>query len=223
MSLAVSRANPKQVYLAGHEVFQMSTDAGATWSAIDSGLPGLDIHAFTMDPDDPNRLTAFVAGRGTFRSADGGRTWDPLGARLPADVTTLASAGGNPEVLYVGSQSRGVLKTTDGGQTFATVGGLDADVLSLAVDPTAPQTVYAGVTTGRFQGGIAKTTDGGQTWRQLPFPGPNAVAVAVSPANPNVVLAIAVSQRQGPQAPSQGLVFRTQDGGQSWGSGGSST
>ncbi len=217
MNLAVSRTNPKQVYLAGHEVFQMSTDAGATWRPLDSDLPRLDIHAFAMDPDDPNRLTAFVVGRGTFQSADGGRSWDALGVRLPADVTALASAGGTPEALYAGSQSRGALKSSDGGQTFATVGGLDADVLSLAVDPMAPQTLYAGVTDGRFQGGIAKTTDGGQTWRQLPFPGSNAVAVAVSPANPSVVLAIAVSQRQGPQAPSQGLVFRSEDGGQTWG------
>ena len=173
MNLVVSRTNPKQVYLAGHEVFQMSTDAGATWRPLDSDLPGLDIHAFAMDPDDPNRLTAFVVGRGTFQSADGGRSWDPLGARLPADVTALASAGGTPEALYAGSQSRGALKSSDGGQTFATVGGLDADVLSLAVDPTSPQTVYAGVTNGRFQGGIAKTTDGGQTTAPAAFTAPS--------------------------------------------------
>jgi len=43
MNLAVSRANPRQVYLAGHEVFQLSTDGGATWRAVDSDLPGLDI------------------------------------------------------------------------------------------------------------------------------------------------------------------------------------
>jgi photosystem II stability/assembly factor-like uncharacterized protein len=115
------------------------------------------------------------------------------------------------------------LKSSDGGQTFATVGGLDAAVLSLAVDPTAPQALYAGVTNDRFQGGLAKATDGGQTWRQLPFPGSNAVAVAVSPANPSVVLAIAVSQRQCPQAPSQGLVFRSEDGGKTWGGSGSGT
>jgi photosystem II stability/assembly factor-like uncharacterized protein len=223
MNLAVSRANPGQIYLAGHEVFQISTDAGATWRPVDSDLPGLDIHGFAMDPNDPNRLTAFVAGRGTFQSADGGRAWDPLGARLPADVTALASAGGHPEVLYAGSQSRGVLKSSDDGQTFAIAGGLDAGTLSLAVDPTAPQTVYAGVADGRFQGGMVKTTDGGLTWRQLPFPASNAVAVAVSSANPNVVLAIAVKERQGVQVPSEGLVFRSEDGGQSWGTGRSAT
>ena len=89
MNLAVSRINPKQVYLAGHEVFQMSMDAGATWRPLDSDLPGLDIHAFAMDPDDPNRLTAFVVGRGTFQSTDGGRPR----ARLEAFVTYEAITG----------------------------------------------------------------------------------------------------------------------------------
>jgi photosystem II stability/assembly factor-like uncharacterized protein len=78
-------------------------------------------------------------------------------------------------------------------------------VLALAVDRAARQTVYAGL-----DGGLYKTTDGGRTWRRLPFPGTNAVALAVSPARPNVLLAITVEDRQG-------LVFRSEDGGTSWG------
>src|SRR5260370_7615856 len=154
-----------------------------------------------MGTDDPNRWTAFLVGRGTCQSAEGGRSWDALGVRLPADVTALASAGGTPEALYAGSQSRGALKSSDGGQTFATIGGLDADVLSLAVDPMAPQTLYAGGTAGRFQGGIAKTTDGGQTWRPLPFPAPNPRARPLTPPTPTVVLATPLSPPQAPPHP----------------------
>jgi len=105
MNLAVSRTNPKQVYLAGHEVFQMSMDAGATWRPLDSDLPGLDIHAFAMDPDDPNRLTAFVVGRGTFQSTDGGRPR----ARLEAFVIYEAITDAKEAWLKPRQESRRVL------------------------------------------------------------------------------------------------------------------
>ena len=66
-------------------------------------------------------------------------------------------------------------------------------------------TVYAGL-----NGGLSKSTDGGATWSRLPFPGDNAVALATGPSRPDVILAIAVKGRQG-------LVFRSEDGGRSWG------
>ncbi len=208
MSLAASSGPPPRVstlYLAGHDVFQVSTDGGASWRPVAHDLPGTDIHGFAMRPNDPSQLLAFVVGHGLFRSTDGGRTWRRLEGEVPRDVTALA-AGSEPETLYVASVRSGVLKTTDGGRTFTrAAGGLGAGpVLSLAVDPAARQTVYAGL-----DGGLYKTTDGGQTWRRLPFPGANAVALAVSPARPNVLLAITVKDRQG-------LVFRSEDGGAGW-------
>ncbi len=210
MSLAVSSGPPPRastLYLAGHDIFQASTDGGASWHPVAHDLPGTDIHGFAMSPDAPDRLFAFAVGHGLFRSADGSRTWRRLEGDAPRDVTALAAAGGEPETLYVASVRSGVLKTTDGGRSFTrAAAGLGAGpVLSLAVDPAARQTVYAGL-----DGGLYKTTDGGRTWSRLPFPGANAVALAVSPARPNVLLAITVKDRQG-------LVFRSEDGGASWG------
>ncbi len=209
MGLAVGRGAPPRasaMYLAGHDVFQVSTDGGATWQPVAHNLPGTDVHGFAMNPDDPSRLFAFVVGHGLFRSADGGRTWQPMPGEAPRDVIALAAAGGSPETLYVGSAQSGVVKTTDGGQRFTRAAdGLGArPVLALAVDPTARQTVYAGL-----DGGLYKSTDGGASWRKLPFPGDNAVALAVSPVRPNVLLAISVKDRRG-------LVFRSEDGGATW-------
>ena len=58
-------------------------------------------------------------------------------------------------------------------------------------------------------GGMFQSTDGGITWSKLPFPGDNVVALAVSPAQPMLVLAITVKGQQG-------LVYRSEDGGQRW-------
>ena len=119
----------------------------------------------------------------------------------------LAVAGGGSETIYAGSMSAGVLRSADGGRSWApATNGLGArGVHALAIDPSARQTIYAGA-----DGGLYKSADGGATWSKLPFPGDNIVALTVSSAQPNVILAITVRDRQG-------LVYRSEDGGQSWG------
>jgi photosystem II stability/assembly factor-like uncharacterized protein len=203
MNLAVSRADPRRVYLAGHDIFQTSADGGASWQPVAHTLPGTDIHGFAMSPDDPNRLYVFVVGHGLFGSTDAGRTWQRLGA-LPPDVMSLSVPAGGADTLYAGSMRAGVLRSSDGGRTWAPVAGLGRMVYTVAAGSGAGQTVFAGV-----DGGLYRGTNGGAAWEKLSFPGENAVAIAVSPARPEVVLAIAVKDRQG-------MVYRSEDGGRTW-------
>lgn len=206
MGLAVSGANSRQVFLAGHDVFQASADGGATWQPVAHDLPGTDIHGFAMSPDDPARLFAFVVGHGVSRSADAGRTWQRVEGQTPADLAGLAAAGN--ETLYAASVQAGVLRSDDGGRSWTASGSTTRGAQALAVDPAARQTVYAGLSSG-----LAKSTDGGATWSRVPsFPGGNVATLAISPSRPNVLLAISVKNHQ------QGLVFRSNDGGQTWSS-----
>jgi photosystem II stability/assembly factor-like uncharacterized protein len=208
MSLAVGRSGANRMYLAGHDIFQVSTDNGATWQPVVHNLPGTDIHGFTMSPDDPDRLIAFVVGRGPLQSSDGGQTWQRVGGTWSSSGhVPFASAGGAPETIYAGSGGTGAVKSSDGGKTWnPSAGGLERrQVITLAVDPKDGQTVYAGTDAGLF-----KATDGGASWTKLPYPGETVLALAVSPAQPQRVLAISPAVRQG-------LLYRSDDGGQSWG------
>ncbi|MHB8573945.1 MAG: WD40/YVTN/BNR-like repeat-containing protein [Dehalococcoidia bacterium] len=208
MNMAVNPANAQQVYLAGHGVFQMSTDGGASWQALNTNLPGTDIHGFAMNPDAPTHLTAFVVGFGLFASSDAGHTWQRLGARVPGDVMSVSSAGGSPETLYAASMAGGILRSTNGGQSFAPVAPtLGRTVYTLAVDPAAHTTVYAGA-----DGGLFKSTDSGATWTKLPYPGDNAAVVGVSRALPGLILAIDLKGQDG-------VVERSDDGGMTWNTG----
>ena len=207
MSLGISRADAQRLYLAGHDVFQVSRDGGTTWQPVSHNLPGTDIHGFAVSPEDPDRLYALVVGHGVLRSVDGGRTWESFGNGLPADVNALASASGTPELLYASSGRLGVLRSDDGGRGWSRVATVPGSrgVLTLAVDPVDRQTIYAGT-----EEGLSKSTDGGRSWSALSFPARNVMAIAISPSDPNVVLTVAVENRRG-------LVFRSEDGGRSWG------
>lgn len=214
MGLAVSRGGSGPFYLAGHDIFQVSTDGGVTWQPVQHNLPGTDIHGFSMSPSDPDRLYAFVVGQGTFTSGDGAKTWQRLPGQLPDDVMGVTAAGvaagdsaGNPETLYASSMGSGVLRSADGGQTWTSAMGAlgRRGVLSIAADPTSPQTLYAGLDSGLY-----KTADGGGSWTRLGFPAQNVVTIAVSPVQPQRILAIGIRGRDG-------VVYRSDDGGQSWG------
>jgi photosystem II stability/assembly factor-like uncharacterized protein len=56
----------------------------------------------------------------------------------------------------------GVFKSTDGGTNWsaANTGLTNKRVRALAIDPTAPNTLYAGT----YGGGVFKSTDGGTSW-----------------------------------------------------------
>ncbi len=91
----------------------------------------------------------------------------------------------------------------------ATMRGLEEQIiLSLAYDP-ATDTLYAGTRQGIFKlavSGANLTADEGTTWTRLGL-ATDVWALAVSPADPRVLLAVDI----------QGQVFRSEDGGFSWG------
>jgi hypothetical protein len=79
----------------------------------------------------------------------------------------------NPNILYAGSVSGGVWKSTNGGATWSpTMNDLiTLNISALVMKPGDPNTLYAGTGEAYFSGdclpgrGLLKTADGGQTWK----------------------------------------------------------
>jgi photosystem II stability/assembly factor-like uncharacterized protein len=97
----------------------------------------------------------------------------------------------------MGGDVCGVYKSEDHGQNWKLInnGIADYGVFSLAVDRTAPETVYAATA-----GGLCKSTDGGAHWRLLPDTGKKGLritgekgksirCIAVDPVNGRIVYA----------------------------------
>lgn len=179
-ALAIDPRNPATVYtvMAGVEgggatvksTVYKSTDGGAHWHAVDSGLGNAFVQTLAIDPLNPATLYAGAGGvpgdssvrdGGVYKSTDGGAHWQVMNTGLPANAQaqSIAIEPRSPATVYAvagvsGTDKSTVYKSTDGGGHWQAVNArLDSDtrVLTLAIDPVNPATVYAGTTDGVFK------------------------------------------------------------------------
>jgi photosystem II stability/assembly factor-like uncharacterized protein len=201
-----------------------STDGGENWVGADSGLGGnSDTTTIAIDPLTPATLYAATS-QGIFKSTDAARSWNKLDTLPPeADGTTHPSDGGitidpvTPSTIYVdfngGYSSQGILKSTDGGQSWNRLDSAPAiSRNSLVVDPITSSTLYA--RSSKFDGNIFKSTDGGQTWTAHPAapPGTAVLSLGIDPVSPSTLYAIYWS------SPSNRVwgILKSTDSGENW-------
>lgn len=169
-TLVADPSSPERLFVGGHEAAASSVDGARTWAQVPS-LRDADAMGWAFDGD-----TVWMGGHpGLRRSTDGGRTFEPAGGELSStDVHALGGGGG---VLYAASPGRGLLASTDGGESWdvrsseAGQGFMGA----IVVDDRDPEHLYA----PDMQAGVVESTDGGRTWRPLGSPG-MAMSVAVT-------------------------------------------
>ncbi|WP_196889712.1 VPS10 domain-containing protein [Aureivirga sp. CE67] len=136
-----------------------------------AGLGRLNV--VTFDPNDVNVLWVGSPGGGIWKSEDQGTTWAPKGDEVPnLGVSDICVDPNNSNIIYVatgdfdGLQNRsiGVIKSTDGGETWSLT-GLNFDVTQsffiahVIIDPTDSNVLFATTNTA-----IYKSTDAGVTW-----------------------------------------------------------
>jgi photosystem II stability/assembly factor-like uncharacterized protein len=203
------------IYLAGQARLLKSTDGGRAWAPLSHDLPGSQVEALAVAPEDPAGVYAVVAGQGLFRSGDGGSHWEQVSPTLPRNVSGLAVASNG--WLYLATFDQGVLTSRDG-RAWAPASGFVTGALptlqiaALAHDaqsgdsyltPTGERltgALYAGTDRGLF-----KSVDGGTSWLRLPLE-TDVQALAVHPARSDTLLVV----------DSRGRVFRSGDRGLTW-------
>lgn len=196
MNLAQPTANT--IWAAGHDVLSRSADGGTTWEDVrPTGLPGLDVHAFAVDPRHPTRLLAAIAGQGLFRSTDGGKSFALVSRQVGPGVMALAILP-NGRVLAGDMATRTLVASGDGGTTWKPL--IETSVMGLAVHPTDPTRVLASGP------GVLLSTDGGVRWRQTLQVAAGSGPIAWSRSNPGTAYVVGLDRS----------LFRSTDGGASW-------
>ncbi len=192
------RTSGGRIWAAGHNVLFASDDGGRTWSEVrPDGLPGLDLHGFAVDPTDGNRLYAAVAGKGLYRSVNGGRTFSVVSEEVGPNVFGLAVLQ-NGRILAA-DPGQGILASDDGGRSWRLV--LRGPTLGVAASPADARRVLA---TAR---GIFLSRDGGTHWRRVLAVEGGVGPVAWARGDPRVAYAIGGEHV---------TLYATRDGGRSW-------
>jgi photosystem II stability/assembly factor-like uncharacterized protein len=196
MNLAQPSADT--VWAAGHLVLAKSTDGGATWLDVrPDGLPSLDVHAFAVDPDEPSRLYAAVAGEGLFRSDDGGASVRLLSEEVGGGVFALAVLPGGT-VLAGDLQRRALVASDDEGASWKEL--VQASISGLAVDPSDPSHILASGP------GVLRSTDAGKNWTPTLELPDGSGPVAFSAGDPQRVYVVGFDR----------TLYRSDDGGARW-------
>ena len=124
--------------------------------------------------------------------------WDLAGpTNVGGRMTSIVCHPTNPDVIWAGAAGGGVWTSRDAGKTWTALWH-SQDVLnvgSLAIDATAPDTIYCGtgeanLSSDSYPGvGIYQTSDGGKTWKLLADSNKTSIptrigVIAIDPFNP---------------------------------------
>src|SRR5262249_15602367 len=127
---------------------------------ISDGLQGF---VETLAVDQAAGDAAYVGTtQGIYQSVDHGQTWQSIGSNLgQSKVTFIGIDPSDSATLYIGVETIGVLKSLDGGATFAASNaGLPnyCVVTRIVIAPSDPSTLYlAGC-------GLYRSTNAGENW-----------------------------------------------------------
>lgn len=167
-----------------------STNAGSSWSYVNTGLPVLGVSSIVYHPTNSNILLAGTGevyrvdtsnigfnvwkARGTYgigilRSADGGLTWSQAYNKTTAELFAIQMLKYDPSNSnnVFACATDGLYKSTDGGLSWTRI-LVKTFVNDIAIHPTNPAIMVVSVgNLVNADKGIYRTTNGGTTWTKI--------------------------------------------------------
>lgn len=137
-------------------------DGGQNWfqpSQLSSGR----INGVAVDPKD--KCTIYVGyGNRVFKTTDCNRSWLEIYLDTrPQNISAIGVDSGNNAIIYAGTEGGEILKSTNGGNSWATIKRLGSPIRKIVADPSRGSVVYAAT----LSKGLFKTVDAGATWTDL--------------------------------------------------------
>ena len=199
IAVAGSDARPYEYYMGatGGGLWK-TTDAGTSWRAVTDGLiQHSSIGAVAVAASNPDVVYIgtgeadirgnIIQGGGAYKSADGGKTWTPIGLTDTQVIAKIRVHPTNPDLVYVAAfghhaapnPDRGVFRSKDGGKTWDKILFRDnkTGANEIVLDPRNPDVIYVALweayrnafemSSGGPGSGIFKSTDGGDHWTEI--------------------------------------------------------
>ena len=197
-SVGFDPRNPKRIYVGGYtgNGFWRTSDGGKSWTRSFFGPPNVYPTQPVVDPIDGTVYVATLS-MGVYKSTDYGATFTRIDQAADAAPGVFLNIGGrglvmdpkNRHALFLAARGKGVWKTVDGGVSWVQVDPTFA--LSVTIDPSNSNVVYAAGDPSTGDPGVIKSVDGGNTFFPSGngFPGNSQTArtgaVQVNPRDQN--------------------------------------
>jgi photosystem II stability/assembly factor-like uncharacterized protein len=150
--------------------------------------------------------------------------WRCLGPANPGGrIDDFAVVEINPSIIYVGTASGGVWKTSNNGVTWIPVfdNQETSSIGDVTISQANPDIVWVGTgepnnrQSSSWGNGVYKSQDGGSTWSHMGLRETHHIGrIIIHPANPDIVYVAALGHLWGPNK-DRGL-FKSNDGGKTW-------
>jgi hypothetical protein len=182
-----------------------------------------------------------------FRSDDAGSTWReiesfaaapeaadwcvPVTPRLPGRARALVIDRDDPRRLWVGVEVGGIMRTSDGGESWQLdLPGDNPDLHMMCAHPARPEVLFASTGYGRLDGvaemiegnaGVFRSDDAGASWRYA-WKGVTprySRPMCIDPRTPYVLTVASAPNAFSSfkdEGGAQAMLFRSEDGGESW-------
>ncbi|MEL6305072.1 MAG: hypothetical protein AAFQ20_09815 [Bacteroidota bacterium] len=144
-------------------------------------------------------------------------------AGMSGRVTSIDVVLSNPDIMYVGTASGGLWKSTSGGIKWEPLfeKEVTASIGAVKIQQSNPSVIWVGTGEGNPRNslnggyGVFKSIDGGKTWSALGLEKTRHIhRIVIDPTNPDVVYVGAIGSPWGVH-PERG-VYKTEDGGKTW-------
>ncbi len=195
IGFCIAPSDPKRMYAtvdAGKEggLFR-SDDAGESWTKMqtDNRLWGRggDFAEVKVDPKNPDIV--YSANVVTWKSTDGGKTWDAFrGAPGGDDYHRIWINPDNTDIILIASD-QGAIITVNGGKTFSSWNNQPtAQFYHVSTDNVFPYNVYSGQQESGSVGIASRGNDGNISYREWhPVGAEEYGYVAADPLDPNII------------------------------------
>lgn len=168
-----------------------SVDGGQTWTSLPVGVPF--INWLAIDP--VNTSTLYTSSeRGILKSTDAGLSWVPKNNGVPnqtppRDLQAIRSLVVDPQNtnrVYGVAGLNGIIRSTNGGESWNRVASPVNGLGGLVIDPQNPKILYA-----NGFGGFFKSTNRGKDIKVTGLDDIFILNIAVDPVSPSTIYAVA--------------------------------
>ncbi len=207
-SIRVDSSQPRRIFASACSGIYCSRDGGGRWTKL-QGIPKTDrrTHAIAQDPQHPETIYAGTT-VGLWKSTDAGLTWVKKSDRSINGMAVDPSDGG---ILYLATDSTGLIKSKDGGETFhaCNEGFVNRNITQFVAAGVEYPLLFASTAYDGASGGIFRSENMGDAWALVApherLLNENVISFAVSPRDTRSIWA----------ASFDGLL-KSADGGMTW-------